>query len=93
VPTSALVALTSVLLMVPLAFTSLRKLDEVTGAATWALTEATSVWLTIPLPVVSPTKMPIDAESVLLLFPAESVTLVRLAVITWALVTPVRLTI
>jgi hypothetical protein len=34
VPTCALVMLTSVLLTMPLAFTSFRKLDAVTGAAT-----------------------------------------------------------
>jgi hypothetical protein len=43
VPTCALTTLTSVLLMTPLAFTSLRKLDGVTGAATWDFSAVTSV--------------------------------------------------
>ena len=58
VPTGALVLLTSVLLMFPLAFMSLRKLEAVTGAATWPLTAATSVLLTAPLADTSPIRRP-----------------------------------
>jgi hypothetical protein len=47
---------------------------------------------TTPFPVVSPMRMAIGAETVLLLLPAESLTLVRLTVIRCALVTPVRST-
>ena len=43
VPTWALAALTSVLLITPLALASLRTLDASTGAASCALTAATSV--------------------------------------------------
>ena len=53
-PACALVVLTSVLVITPLAFTSFRKLDESTGAATRALTKLTSVLLTAPLPLTSP---------------------------------------
>src|SRR2546428_9602239 len=82
----------SELLIRRLTVTSVRKLLEFATVPLCAFVWLMSDELTEPLAVVSPRSTPIDAERRLLLFPAESVTLLKLTVITWALITPVRLT-
>ena len=72
----------SVLLMSPLALTSVRKLELLTGFPDWAWTRLVSVELTSPLALTSPRRTPICTEAALLKLPTESLTLLRLTVIT-----------
>jgi hypothetical protein len=81
-----------VLLMTPLALISLRKLDAVTGAATCALTDATSVLLTIPFAFTSPTRTRIGASTAALKLPTKSATFARRTLRICAFETLVRLT-
>src|SRR5205809_1516040 len=75
-----LMMFTSPVVMLPVALTSLRKLALVTGWRACALHRLVSPLVTTPLELTSPMRTPIVAETALLLFPAESVTFVRLTV-------------
>src|SRR2546422_10304787 len=72
----------SELLIKPLTVTSVRKVEAVGIVPLCALVSLMSDELTEPLAVVSPRSTPIDAATMLLLFPAVSATLVKLTVIT-----------
>ncbi len=82
----------SELLIKPLTVTSVRKLLEFATVPLCALVWLMSDELTDRLAVVSPRSTAMGAVTTLLLFPTESDTFVKLTVITWELVTPVRFT-
>ena len=88
-PTSDLTIATSVELIVPLAFTSSRKFDIVTGWPACDLVRLTSEELTAALPFTSPTRTPMGIGTLPMCVP--SFTLKSVTVILWTLVTPVRL--
>ena len=82
----------SELLIKPLTVTSVRKLPMLATVPLCALVWLMSELLTEPFAVVSPRSTAMGAVRMLLLFPTESDTFVKLTVITWAFVTPVRFT-
>src|ERR1043166_8183863 len=92
--TCAFVRLTSALVTLPLAFTSVVKFDASTVPpdATCALTKLTSALITAPLRLASPTSTPIVPEA--LAAPMHGMfTPLKLTVRYWAFATPVRLTV
>src|SRR5689334_21690311 len=79
----------SALFIKPSVVTSSRKLELVTACPDCDLVWPISAELTTPSPLVSPISTFIDPAIAGLKLPAESVTLLKLMVITCALVTPV----
>ena len=74
--------------MPPFAVTSVRKFVAVTVCPDWPFTWPMSDAVTEPFPVVSPTSTPMEAETLPLRFPSESVTLLSATFSTCAFATP-----
>src|SRR6266849_8026767 len=91
VPTLALTWATSTELITPFAFTSSRKFEPLTATPTCDLVRLTSEALTAALPFTSPTRTPMETD--VSPWSVPSFTLLSKTVITWTLVTPVRLTV
>src|SRR5439155_11367107 len=91
VPTLDLTSATSTELIKPFAFTSSRKFEPVTAWPTCDLVRLTSEALTTALPFTSPISTPMETDVSPWCVP--SFTLLSKTVITWTLVTPVRLTV